>query len=44
MRAFVSLMFWKLPSWLVVIGTGVVGYLFCNIFDDFLAVDSLPIW
>jgi len=27
LMAFVALMFWKLPSWLVVIGTGFVGYL-----------------
>jgi chromate transporter len=25
--AFVALMFWKLPSWLVVIGTGLAGWL-----------------
>lgn len=28
LMAFVALMFWKLPSWLVVLGTGCIGYLF----------------
>lgn len=28
LMAFVALMFWKLPSWLVVLGIGCIGYLF----------------
>lgn len=28
LMAFVALMFWKLPSWFVVLGTGCIGYLF----------------
>lgn len=28
LSVFVALLFWKLPSWLVVIGTGFAGYLF----------------